>query len=110
MGYIQQAPWLGMRLSGGMAFLSRSHFSAKVANSYSFGVSVLGGTLPLAGAAMYRDLDPRWAGTLLGLLTVVLVPIPFVFYSYGGNIRKRSSLIHSMQEDKKHSSRSSMPR
>ncbi len=62
--------------------------------------SLLGGTLPLAGPAMYAKLDPHWAGTLLGLIQVAIIPIPLVFYKYGHRIRKRSALIQSMQKDK----------
>ncbi|KAJ6079811.1 hypothetical protein N7467_009564 [Penicillium canescens] len=62
--------------------------------------SILGGVLPLAGSYMYASLGPNWSGTLLGLLEVVIVPIPFVFYKYGHKIRQRSALIVRMQEDK----------
>ena len=62
--------------------------------------SFLGGTLPLAGPAMYAKLNPHWAGTLLGLVQVACIPIPVVFYKYGGSIRMKSALISSMQRDK----------
>ncbi|CDM35105.1 Major facilitator superfamily [Penicillium roqueforti FM164] len=62
--------------------------------------SILGGVLPLAGSSMYASLGPNWAGTLLGLLEVVIVPIPFVFYKYGHKIRMKSPLILRMQEEK----------
>lgn len=62
--------------------------------------SVVGGTLPLAGPAMYSKLGPHWAGTLLGLVQVAIIPIPIVFYIYGEGIRKKSTLIRSMQMDK----------
>lgn len=62
--------------------------------------SLLGGTLPLAGSAMYAKLNPHWAGTLLGLVQVAIIPIPVVFYKYGHKIRKKSALIQSMQRDK----------
>ncbi len=48
---------------------------------------------------MYRTLSPHWAGTLLGLLEVALIPIPFAFYKYGHRIRMKSTLISSMQRD-----------
>lgn len=63
--------------------------------------SVLGGVLPLVGSYMYDSLGPNWSGTLLGLLEVAIVPIPFVFYKYGHKIRMKSNLIVRMQEDKK---------
>lgn len=48
---------------------------------------------------MYRVLNPHWAGTLLGLIEVALIPIPFAFYKYGHRIRRKSTLISSMQRD-----------
>jgi len=62
--------------------------------------SVTGGLLPLAGPALYASLGPHWAGTMLGLMELVCLPIPFVFYMYGHRIRMKSKLISSMQQDK----------
>lgn len=62
--------------------------------------SFVGGTLPLAGPKMFTALSPQWAGTLLGLVQVALIPIPFVFYKWGDRIRARSPLIRQMREDK----------
>lgn len=63
--------------------------------------SLLGGILPLVGPYMYRVIGPNWSGTLLGLLEVLIIPIPLVFYRYGYKIRMKSALIRAMQEDKK---------
>lgn len=60
--------------------------------------SVLGGTLPLAGQSLYDALGANWAGTMLGLLEVAIIPIPFIFYRYGGKIREKSTLIREMRE------------
>ena len=49
---------------------------------------------------MFARLDPHWAGTLLGLLQVAIIPIPVVSYKYGHKIRKKSALIRGVQEDK----------
>jgi hypothetical protein len=62
---------------------------------------MIGGTLPLAGPAMYNALTPQWAGTLLGLLQVLLIPVPFVFYRYGEKIRGKSEIIRQLQEDQR---------
>ncbi|EXJ67002.1 uncharacterized protein A1O5_09648 [Cladophialophora psammophila CBS 110553] len=67
--------------------------------------SFLGGTLPLAGPAMYRALGPNWAGTLLGILEVIIIPIPFLFYRYGNRIREKSTLIRQMREDEERQER-----
>lgn len=63
--------------------------------------SIMGATLPLAGPALYAALGANWAGTLLGLLEALCIPIPVVFYLYGHKIRMKSSLIREMQEDKR---------
>lgn len=65
--------------------------------------SFFGGTLPLAGPAMYAKLTPQWAGTLLGLVQVALIPIPFVFYKWGDKIRAKSPLIKQMRADQERS-------
>jgi hypothetical protein len=61
--------------------------------------SFFGGTLPLAGPSMYAKLTPQWAGTILGLMEVALIPIPIIFYKYGERIRARSPVIRQMRED-----------
>ena len=48
---------------------------------------------------MYSKLTPQWAGTLLGLVQVALIPIPFVFYKWGTQIRAKSPLIRQMRAD-----------
>ncbi|KAJ9213580.1 hypothetical protein DTO166G4_4830 [Paecilomyces variotii] len=63
--------------------------------------SILGGVLPLAGPYMYASLGANWAGTLLGLMEVAIIPIPIIFYKYGYKIRQKSTLIQMMQDDKK---------
>lgn len=60
--------------------------------------SILGGSLPIAGHAMYSTLGANWAGTLLGLLEVAIIPIPFIFYKYGHKLREKSTLIRRMRE------------
>jgi hypothetical protein len=67
--------------------------------------SLLGGSLPLAGPAMYAKMTPQWAGTLLGLVQVVLIPIPFVFYRWGEGIRRRSPMIRQLREDQERGER-----
>lgn len=52
---------------------------------------------------MYTALSPHWAGTILGLVQVALIPIPFVFYKWGDRIRARSPLIRQMREDQEKS-------
>ncbi len=74
-------------------------FAASALSGNAIIRSVVGGTLPLAGPDMYKTLTPRWAGTLLGLMLVIMIPIPLVFWRYGGRIRSKSRLIRQLRED-----------
>jgi len=51
--------------------------------------SVVGGLLPLAGLKMYNALGLGWGNSLLGFLSLAMIPIPFAFYKYGETIRNR---------------------
>ncbi|KAJ5141559.1 hypothetical protein N7526_002554 [Penicillium atrosanguineum] len=53
----------------------------------------LAGVLPLAGSKLYSTLGANWAGTMLALIEVTLIPIPFIFYKYGHKIRVQSPMI-----------------
>ncbi|KAF5022883.1 hypothetical protein F66182_5075 [Fusarium sp. NRRL 66182] len=61
--------------------------------------SIAGGVLPLAGPKMYAAMTPQWAGTLLGLLEVAMIPIPFVFWRYGAKIRAKSPVVRALREE-----------
>lgn len=74
-------------------------YSASALSSNAVIRSVFGGTLPLAGPKMYSALTPQWAGTLLGLIEVAMIPIPFVFWKYGAKIRSKSRVIRQLRED-----------
>ena len=66
---------------------------------------LLGGTLPLAGPALYAKMGANWAATFLGLLEVLIIPIPVMFYRYGAKIRMKSSLIREMREEEERQAR-----
>ncbi|OKL59038.1 hypothetical protein UA08_05590 [Talaromyces atroroseus] len=74
-------------------------FAASALAGNSLVRSVLGGIMPLVGTYMYDNLGPNWSGTLLGLLEVACIPIPFIFWKYGHKIRQKSGFIRMMQED-----------
>ena len=54
--------------------------------------SAFGAAFPLFANAMYRRLGVDWASSLLGFLSIVFIPIPFILYRYGERIRRRSKL------------------
>ncbi|KAK7754396.1 hypothetical protein SLS62_003689 [Diatrype stigma] len=85
----------------GMNYLANAYgiYAASALAGNAVTRSFFGGTLPLAGPSMYAALTPRWAGTLLGLLEVAMIPIPIVFYVYGARIRAKSKIIRELRED-----------
>lgn len=52
--------------------------------------NIVGAMFPLFARAMYNRLGYMWAGFLLGFLALAFCVIPFVFYFYGKEIRRRS--------------------
>ncbi|RDW67627.1 hypothetical protein BP6252_09023 [Coleophoma cylindrospora] len=50
----------------------------------------LGSAFPLFTLQMYTRLDIHWAGTLFAFLSVVLMPVPWVFFWKGKALRARS--------------------
>ncbi|GLB04977.1 hypothetical protein ABZX51_003867 [Aspergillus tubingensis] len=54
--------------------------------------SLMGALLPLAGPRMYSTLGYGWGNSLLGFVTLGMIPVPMLFYKYGGSVRKSSQL------------------
>ncbi|KAI9675315.1 MAG: hypothetical protein M1817_001218 [Caeruleum heppii] len=59
--------------------------SALAANT--FVRSIFGAVFPLFATAMYKRLGVAWATSLLGFLTVGMIPVPLLFYLYGSRVR-----------------------
>lgn len=41
---------------------------------------------------MFENLGVQWAGTLLGCIAALMIPIPIAFRIYGPKIRQKSRL------------------
>lgn len=52
--------------------------------------SALGGGFPLFATQMYKRLGIPWATSLLGFLTVAMIPVPVLFFFYGAKLRAMS--------------------
>ncbi|KAF9520872.1 hypothetical protein BS47DRAFT_1357256 [Hydnum rufescens UP504] len=61
--------------------------------------SVFGAGFPLFARQMYNKLNPRWASTLLGFITLLLVPIPILFVRYGPYLRSKSKNMPAASRD-----------
>ncbi|GIK06650.1 hypothetical protein Aspvir_002300 [Aspergillus viridinutans] len=67
-----------------------SKYAASVLAGNDFLRSSFGGAFPLFATQMFHNLGVGWACTLLGCLTVLFAPYPFLLYIYGERIRMRS--------------------
>ncbi|KAJ5388624.1 Citrinin biosynthesis cluster MFS transporter mrr1 [Penicillium cosmopolitanum] len=52
--------------------------------------STLGGAFPLFATQMYHKLGVNWASSVLGFITIAMIPIPILFFFYGAKIRAMS--------------------
>jgi hypothetical protein len=39
---------------------------------------------------MYEKLGYQWASSLLGFVSIAMMPFPYIFFKYGKKIRARS--------------------
>lgn len=52
--------------------------------------STCGAVFPLFASAMFHNLGTNWAGTLIGCIALLLLPVPILFYKFGKSIRLKS--------------------
>jgi hypothetical protein len=51
--------------------------------------SIVGAVLPLAGQPMYERLGLGWGNSVLGFIALVFIPVPWLFFTYGEQLRTR---------------------
>lgn len=51
--------------------------------------SLVGAFLPLAGPPMFQALGLGWGSSLLGFISLAMLPVPFVLVKYGERLRKK---------------------
>lgn len=78
--------------SGVFTFLVDSYptYAASALAANSFTRSMFAAGFPLFGNAMYNKLGYQWATFLLATLALLMAPLPYLFFTYGKDIRKRS--------------------
>ena len=64
-------------------------FAASAMAANTFLRSMFGGAFPLFARQMFVNMKIQWVDILLGCVSVVLLPVPFLFYSYGRKIREK---------------------
>ncbi|CAI7637455.1 unnamed protein product [Penicillium viridicatum] len=65
-------------------------FAASALVSATFFRYIAAGAMVIVSIPMYRNLGVHWSLTLLGCISAVMTPVPFVFYRYGHLIRRRN--------------------
>lgn len=65
-------------------------FAASALAGNTFLRSAFGAAFPLFAKQMYVNMKIQWATTLLGCFSLVMIPVPFLFYKYGKQIRAES--------------------
>ena len=110
-GYRADIPWIAPTLSGlftgsgiMMIFLQWLNylidayllFAASAIAANTFLRSLCGAGFPLFATYMIEGMGVQWAGTLLGCVALLLVPLPIIFYLKGAKIRERSQFAPTM--------------
>ncbi|KAK9329453.1 major facilitator superfamily domain-containing protein [Lipomyces starkeyi] len=65
-------------------------FSASAIAATTFTRSCFAAAFPLFGNIMFSNLGVKWGASLIGFVAIAMIPIPFVFYRFGPEIRKRN--------------------
>ena len=55
------------------------------------------GGMTVVGIPFYENMNPHWTLTILACLSMLLTPIPYVFYRYGYMIRRKSRFQKHLQ-------------
>ncbi|PYH88016.1 MFS multidrug transporter [Aspergillus ellipticus CBS 707.79] len=66
-------------------------FAASVFAANTILRSAVGACFPLFARQMFVNLGVQWAGTLLGCLAAIMIPIPLGFILYGPALRRKSN-------------------
>ncbi len=76
----------------------RTHSATAIAANGSFRY-LLGAVFPLFTIQMYEKLGVHWAGSVFAFLSLGLLPIPWILFKFGHQLRKNSRIIASSQVD-----------
>ncbi|KAJ9107619.1 hypothetical protein QFC21_001078 [Naganishia friedmannii] len=70
-------------------------YAASVLAANDFMRSAFGAGAPLFSHGLFVNLGIDWGCTLLGLVSVLFIPLPFILYKYGHIARQKSSKAQS---------------
>lgn len=65
-------------------------YAASALTFVTFTRYMTAGGMTVVGVPFHKNVSPHWTLTILGCLSILMVPIPYVFYKHGHKIRARS--------------------
>ncbi|KAI5950149.1 hypothetical protein KGF54_005297 [Candida jiufengensis] len=71
-------------------------YAASALAGNTFMRSGFGAIFPLFSLQMFQNLGIQWATTLLGCLSALMIPVPFLFFFYGKKIRAKSKFAFDL--------------
>lgn len=71
-------------------------FAASAIAANTFLRSLAGAGFPLFATYMIEGMGVQWAGTLLGCIALILVPVPLYFFMRGAKIREKSAFAPTL--------------
>lgn len=74
-----------------------THYGASVLAASTFMRFIMSASFPLFTAQMIDRLGFAWATSLLGFITVGLIPIPWVFWKWGPKLRKGTKYLKPLE-------------
>ncbi|KAI9923929.1 hypothetical protein ASPWEDRAFT_108230 [Aspergillus wentii DTO 134E9] len=72
-------------------------FAASVFAANTILRSAVGACFPLFSKQMFQNLGVQWAGTLLGCLAAIMIPIPLGFIVFGPRLRRKSKFAPTLE-------------
>jgi hypothetical protein len=67
-------------------------YAASALGALAFSRCFIAIFVPLFGRQMFEGLGPGWASSILGFVSLIAIPVPFIFARWGERIRDRSKL------------------
>jgi hypothetical protein len=74
-----------------------THYGASVLAASTFMRFILSASFPLFTLQVVDRLGFAWATSLLGFITVGLMPIPWVFWKWGPKLRKGTRYLRHLE-------------
>lgn len=75
-------------------------YVASAQASNDFVRSIMGAAMPIVARPMFNNLGIDWGNSLLGFLTVLFIPIPFILIKWGPWLRSKSRMATKYATDK----------